>query len=166
MPALSVRLLQAAPIPLDVDFRCEAGELLALVGPSGSGKTTILRVISGLARCSQGRVAVGDEVLKAFAQATLKALRAEDRLGRFGGEEFVLVMPNLDITTAPAVFERIRKAVHRLEAPGWPVDRPLTVSMGATAARDTDPDLDWIIKRADEALYRAKNNGRDRLETA
>jgi molybdate transport system ATP-binding protein len=62
MPALSVRLRQAAPIPLDAALECEAGELLALVGPSGSGKTTILRMISGLARCGDGRVTVGSEV--------------------------------------------------------------------------------------------------------
>ena len=106
---------------------------------------------------------VGDEVLKAFAQAGMKALRGDDRLGRFGGEEFVLVMPNLEIEGANGVFERLRKAVNHIQAPGWPEDRPLTFSMGATAARDSDPDLDWIIKRADEALYRAKNEGRDRI---
>ena len=109
---------------------------------------------------------VGDEVLKAFAEAGQKALRGNDRLGRFGGEEFVLVMPNVAIDTAPVVFERIRKAVHHLQAKGWPEERPLTFSMGATAASDSDPDLDSVIKRADEALYRAKNNGRDRLEVA
>jgi diguanylate cyclase (GGDEF)-like protein len=106
---------------------------------------------------------VGDEVLKAFAQAGMKALRGDDRLGRFGGEEFVLVMPNLEIEGATGVFERLREAVSHLKAPGWPDDRPLTFSMGATSARDADPDLDWIIKRADEALYRAKNEGRDRI---
>jgi diguanylate cyclase (GGDEF)-like protein len=109
---------------------------------------------------------VGDEVLKAFARAGQKALRGEDRIGRFGGEEFVLVLPNLDIEATPAVFERLRGSVHHVQAPGWPEDRPLTFSMGATSVRDADPDLDWIIKRADEALYRAKNNGRDRLELA
>ena len=109
---------------------------------------------------------VGDEVLKAFGQAGLRALRAEDRLGRFGGEEFVLVMPGFDLARVPSVFERLRESVQHLEAPGWPDDRPLTFSMGATMARDNDPDLDSVIKRADEALYRAKNNGRDRYETA
>ena len=109
---------------------------------------------------------VGDEVLKAFAEAGQKALRGNDRLGRFGGEEFVLVMPNVAIETAPVVFERIRKSVHHLRAKGWPEERPLTFSMGATSASDSDPDLDSIIKRADDALYRAKNNGRDRLEVA
>jgi molybdate transport system ATP-binding protein len=58
MTALSVRLRQGAPIPLDAEFGCDAGELVALVGPSGSGKTTILRTIAGLARCAEGRVAV------------------------------------------------------------------------------------------------------------
>ncbi|HQR19692.1 MAG TPA: molybdenum ABC transporter ATP-binding protein [Burkholderiaceae bacterium] len=61
MPALTVRLQQAAPIPLDAEFSCAAGELLALVGPSGSGKTTILRVIAGLARSAAGRVMIGNQ---------------------------------------------------------------------------------------------------------
>ena len=109
---------------------------------------------------------VGDEVLKAFAQAGLNALRVEDRIGRFGGEEFVLVMPNFDLGRVPAVFERLRAAVAQIQAKEWPKDRPLRFSMGATAAREGDPDLDSIIKRADEALYQAKNNGRDRVEIA
>src|SRR5687768_7068218 len=109
---------------------------------------------------------VGDGVLRAFAQAGLKALRAEDRLGRFGGEEFVLVMPGFDLARVPTVFQRLRDSVSHLKAPGWPDDRPLTFSMGATMARDADPDLDSVIKRADDALYRAKNNGRDRFEVA
>ncbi len=62
MPQLTVRLRQTAPIPLDAEFACAPGELLALVGPSGSGKTTILRVIAGLARSREGRVAMGDDV--------------------------------------------------------------------------------------------------------
>ncbi len=62
MPALSVTLRQQTPIPLDAQFGCEAGELLALVGPSGSGKTTILRVICGLAGCAQGRIVVDGDV--------------------------------------------------------------------------------------------------------
>ena len=107
---------------------------------------------------------VGDQVLRAFAQAGLRVMRSEDRLGRFGGEEFVLVMPGVDVGRVPSVFERLRQAVSEIRAPGYPEDRPITFSMGATAARHEDPDLDSIIKRADEALYRAKNLGRDRLE--
>jgi diguanylate cyclase (GGDEF)-like protein len=109
---------------------------------------------------------VGDEVLKEFAIASLKALRTEDRLGRFGGEEFVLVMPGFDVERVPAVFDRLRASMKEIAAKGCPQDRPITFSMGATAARPSDPDLDSIIKRADEALYRAKNNGRNRYEIA
>jgi diguanylate cyclase (GGDEF)-like protein len=109
---------------------------------------------------------VGDEVLREIAIASLKALRTVDRLGRFGGEEFVLVMPGFDIERVPAVFERLRLAVNEIRAKGYPEGRPLTFSMGATAARPSDPDLDSIIKRADEALYRAKNNGRNRFEVS
>ena len=58
-PALAVELTQAAPIPLDARFECQAGELLALVGPSGSGKTTILRAIAGLIRPAAGAVRCG-----------------------------------------------------------------------------------------------------------
>ncbi|MGQ4879791.1 ABC transporter ATP-binding protein [Billgrantia sp. LNSP4103-1] len=59
---LEVAVHQAGPIPLDVRFRCEAGELLALVGPSGSGKTTLLRTIAGLMPPQAGRIACGDDV--------------------------------------------------------------------------------------------------------
>jgi molybdate transport system ATP-binding protein len=62
MPGITVRLRQSAPIALDAEFSCEAGELLALVGPSGSGKSTILRVIAGLVRCAAGRIAVGEDL--------------------------------------------------------------------------------------------------------
>ena len=107
---------------------------------------------------------MGDEVLRGFAMASLRAMRTEDRIGRFGGEEFVLVMPSFDVAKVPAVFERLRASVAELRVAGYPEGRPLTFSMGATAAAPADPDLDSIIKRADEALYRAKNNGRDRYE--
>jgi diguanylate cyclase (GGDEF)-like protein len=107
---------------------------------------------------------MGDEVLRAFGEAGQRVMRAEDRVGRFGGEEFVLVMPGVDVARVPSVFDRLRQAVREIRVPGYPEGRPLTFSMGATAARPADPDLDHIIKRADEALYRAKNNGRDRYE--
>lgn len=59
---LRVRLEQAGPIPLDADFACAAGELLALVGPSGSGKTTLLRAVAGLYRPAKGRIQCGERV--------------------------------------------------------------------------------------------------------
>ena len=61
-PGLSVRLVQAGPIPLDVTLRCAPGEVLGVVGPSGAGKTTLLRAIAGLYRPQGGRIAVGEAV--------------------------------------------------------------------------------------------------------
>jgi diguanylate cyclase (GGDEF)-like protein len=108
---------------------------------------------------------VGDAVLAEFAKATLKHMRAGDRLGRFGGEEFMLVMPESDCAQIQGVFDRLREGVSSIALPGNGPHPPITFSLGATEARDDDRILDAVIKRADEALYRAKNSGRDRYET-
>lgn len=76
MFALQVRLLQTAPIPLDAEFVCEAGEMLALVGPSGSGKTTILRTIAGLARCENAFVCCGGTVWTDTANSIALSLQS------------------------------------------------------------------------------------------
>jgi molybdate transport system ATP-binding protein len=67
---LTVRLRQADPIPLDVEFSCRAGDVLAIFGPSGSGKTTILRAIAGLYRPAHGRVCAGPEIWTDTASAS------------------------------------------------------------------------------------------------
>ncbi|WP_171163520.1 GGDEF domain-containing protein [Usitatibacter palustris] len=109
--------------------------------------------------------AVGDKVLVAFAQTCTQQLRAGDRLGRFGGEEFLLVMPGADLAQVPYVFERLRRAMHDRPVEGVPADRKVTFSLGATEARGLADDLESLIQRADRALYRAKEAGRDRFET-
>jgi len=109
---------------------------------------------------------VGDAVLVAYSHACQRQLRSDDRMGRFGGEEFMIVMPGSEVSRIPAVFQRLREAVMRMEAPGYPHGRGLTFSMGATAAKESDIFVDDIIRRADEALYRAKEGGRDRFEIA
>lgn len=110
--------------------------------------------------------AQGDAVLIAFAQACQKELRTNDKLGRFGGEEFLLVMPGSGAEQIPAVFERLRNSVQSLAVPGMPPDRKLTFSMGAVAKTLTTDQTEELIQRADRALYRAKEAGRDRLEMA
>ena len=108
--------------------------------------------------------AVGDAVLSAFAEVCSHQLRSIDRLGRYGGEEFLLIMPGSDLTQVPQVFTRLRNAIQQIDVPGLPPGRALTFSMGAVEAMGPADDLDRLIKRADDALYRAKLGGRDRYE--
>ena len=108
----------------------------------------------------------GDAVLVAFAKACQQQLRGNDRIGRFGGEEFLLVLPGSAITQIQGLFERLRNAVASIRVEGMPPSRRYTFSMGAVTVISTLDTLDGLIKRADEALYRAKLAGRDRLELA
>lgn len=108
----------------------------------------------------------GDAVLTAFAQACSGRLRSSDRLGRYGGEEFLLIMPGSDASFVPVVFQRLQQAVRDLQVPGAPAGRRLSFSMGVAEALGENDTLHDMIHRADQALYRAKQNGRDRCEVA
>ena len=108
--------------------------------------------------------AVGDQTLTAFATLCQQQMRSNDRLGRYGGEEFMLIMPGSDLGQAPQVFTRLRLATRQLSVEGLKTDQQLTFSMGAAELRAQADVLEALIKRADEALYRAKQGGRDRHE--
>ena len=108
--------------------------------------------------------AVGDAVLSAFAEICAQQLRSNDRLGRYGGEEFLLIMPGSDLNQIPLVFARLREAVQLIDVPGLLPTQSLTFSMGAVEVSGPTDELDHLIKRADDALYRAKQGGRDRYE--
>ncbi len=108
----------------------------------------------------------GDEVLKEFANRITHCVRTADLVARFGGEEFVVVMPDTDLNTATRVAERVRARIAKMpiagKGTGAPI--PLTCSIGVTVAYpDEKPEV--AIKRADEALYAAKQGGRDRVIT-
>ena len=109
--------------------------------------------------------AVGDAVLSAIAAVCAQQLRSNDRLGRYGGEEFLLIMPGSDVSQVPQVFSRLRNAVQQISVAGLPPARKLTFSLGAAEVLGPADDLDKLTKRADDALYRAKVAGRDRYET-
>jgi diguanylate cyclase (GGDEF)-like protein len=104
---------------------------------------------------------VGDRVLVDFADRVRSLLRAPDRLGRFGGEEFVVLLPETSLDKARVVAERIRRDIEQADG-----DLPRrTVSIGVTVSFPDDPDLDGLLARADAALYQAKDGGRNRVET-
>jgi diguanylate cyclase (GGDEF)-like protein len=102
----------------------------------------------------------GDEVLKEISRRIRNTIRAYDILGRYGGEEFLILLPNSDLEDAKNLAERIR--VHVKDGPI--ISSKITISLGVTAMQAQDQTIDDIIKRADERLYRAKKSGRDRVE--
>ncbi len=105
---------------------------------------------------------VGDRVLKAVVDALQRELRSVDRLGRYGGEEFLVLLPETGPEQARLVAERMRKRVaERAAEPDLPA---CTVSVGLAAAQQGDTSLDAALARADAALYDAKRRGRDRVE--
>lgn len=108
--------------------------------------------------------AVGDLALKALAACIRQELREVDIVGRWGGEEFVALLPETDISRARDAAERLRAAVAAITVPaGVDVPITMTVSIGFSTLRQGDTDIGSLIRRADEALYRAKNGGRNRV---
>jgi len=109
--------------------------------------------------------AVGDEVLRGFASHLKANVRGIDLACRYGGEEFVVIMPETDVAFAYAVAERLRQNVADVPFPISTSDKALTVtvSIGVTSIERPDDTADTILKRADQALYRAKRDGRNRV---
>jgi diguanylate cyclase (GGDEF)-like protein len=108
---------------------------------------------------------VGDEALARVAAACQQALRHHDALGRTGGEEFLVVLPDTALDAAVQVGERLRANVAALAWDGAP-DLQVTVSLGIAQLRPDDAGLREVLRRADAALYRAKAAGRNTLEAA
>lgn len=111
--------------------------------------------------------ATGDEALKAITRVSAQTLRETDLLGRMGGEEFGVLLPETDLAGAADLAERLRAAiaVTRVTAPDGD-EVTMSVSIGCTDIGPTDDSVDCVLARADLALYRAKNTGRNRVEVA
>jgi len=107
----------------------------------------------------------GDTVLQMVALQLQKELRGYDCAARYGGEEFVAILPDSTLQEAVFVADRIRLAVQSTRFPEALDKLTLTVSLGvACFSQELTPSVDGFIKLADDALYRAKANGRDRVE--
>ena len=103
--------------------------------------------------------ATGDRVLREFASLATASIRPTDTLGRWGGEEFLLVLPNTTLDTAMEMLNLIRQKVAQIELQGW--DLRVSISAGLATIGQGAFSLDEILARADVALYKAKNSGRD-----
>ncbi|MGH9383700.1 MAG: GGDEF domain-containing protein [Vicinamibacterales bacterium] len=109
--------------------------------------------------------AAGDEVLKEAAKRIASVRRPYDSIGRYGGEEFLLLLPGCDRQQAVPVAERVRCAVCTEPVSIGPVKWPVTISLGVASYSETLSDAAALIAAADAALYRAKAGGRNRVET-
>jgi diguanylate cyclase (GGDEF)-like protein len=102
----------------------------------------------------------GDQVLKAFADLLRDMIRTEDVAARWGGEEFIIILPHTLCESAAAQAERIRAAFENHTVSSTPI--PLSASFGVVQLEENE-DEDSLIRRADRALYRAKHEGRNRV---
>jgi diguanylate cyclase (GGDEF)-like protein len=107
---------------------------------------------------------VGDAMLQLFAAVARKTMRADDIIGRLGGEEFVAILPGA-LTDAAVAAERVRSAFAAASVARGGENVAATVSIGVACASSLVA-IETLIARADAALYRAKLDGRDRVETA
>jgi len=108
---------------------------------------------------------IGDEVLREFAKRIGANVRGIDLACRYGGEEFVVVMPETDGSFAYAVAERLRKSIETtpFEISRAPGKLSLTISIGIASSEGASDNADGLLRRADQALYSAKRSGRNRV---
>lgn len=109
---------------------------------------------------------VGDEVLKFVAKVMQLPLRQTDILGRFGGEEFIVILPDTSLEQAQAIAERMRRALEDDALMHGDVRISITATFGLTQVRADDVDLQDCVRRADDALYEGKRSGRNRVTLA
>jgi diguanylate cyclase (GGDEF)-like protein len=109
---------------------------------------------------------VGDQALKHVAALLRSAMRTSDSLGRFGGEEFVLLLPNTPMSQAEVVAEKVRDLLERSPLPTGQSTVTLSASIGVAQWRVAAEDISRVLSRADAALFQAKVQGRNRVVAA
>lgn len=105
----------------------------------------------------------GDEALRMIAQTIVKNIRKSDTLARYGGDEFVMILPELDKTQAKALAEKLCDVIKVTSVPKKRTSRRvnLTVSLGISTFPTDGHNEEELLRKADEALYRAKDLGRN-----
>jgi diguanylate cyclase (GGDEF)-like protein len=104
----------------------------------------------------------GDEILRKIADLITTTMRESDVVARYGGEEFVAILPLCHETTAMEVAERLRITIEEAELTGNGEGTPITISLGVCTALRYAETYEELIKRADDAMYHSKRNGRNR----
>lgn len=107
--------------------------------------------------------AIGDKCLQEIIKRTLPLLRQNDMLSRYGGEEFVVIIPETDLNGGREVAEKIRQTIEKLEFIYKKEKVKVTVSIGVSQAREGDTHPEEVFERADIAVYQAKANGRNQV---
>jgi diguanylate cyclase (GGDEF)-like protein len=107
---------------------------------------------------------IGDEALKGFVKEIAIILRDNDTFARLGGEEFAILLPNTNTETALLVASRIKQAIYDMLIPTPQGTLKFTVSIGIGLLKDDDTSVEVALARADDALYVAKNSGRNKIE--
>jgi diguanylate cyclase (GGDEF)-like protein len=145
-------------------FMTRLGEELARSKRAGYASSIIVMDVDHFKNFNDtyGHLA-GDRVLENIALMIKQTVRSEDVPSRFGGEEFTVLLPGTEKTTAWMVAERIRISISKMKVPWEPPLPQVTISLGIyTFDRESSPDPEEIISRADEALYLSKERGRNR----
>ena len=109
---------------------------------------------------------MGDLALKHLSSLLLDHMREVDRLARFGGEEFLVLLPGLTLPGALPVAERLRAVIAAAPLQHADATIPLSVSIGIAEWADASEDTSRLLVRADAALYQAKRSGRDQVASA
>lgn len=109
---------------------------------------------------------IGDRALKIIANCCRNSLRHFDIIGRYGGEDFIIMLPETPMNVAADVADRLRKSIEGIHLDTHKGELGLTVSIGVAVATEGTPDLPSLINRADMALYEAKRAGRNKVVVA
>jgi diguanylate cyclase (GGDEF)-like protein len=108
----------------------------------------------------------GDAVLRITAQNMNSMVRSYDSIGRYGGEEFLIILPECCLECAVTFAERLRSSISSEQMDTSEGMIPVTISLGVATSREGQRDEQTLVRAADAALYRAKENGRNRVEIA